>query len=208
MSLTYKTKGIILRARDHRGPDRLYTIYTEDYGKIMALATSAKKANSKLAGHLEPLSLSALFLARGQGLHRVAGSRLLDAYRPIKKDLAVLNSAFYCLELIDRMTHDGLADRRLFQLLKNTLDWLARNPNHPFIVQAFTLKSLAILGFSPLLEQPVAWHKVGRFFLSADYPQLVKLKIDSATWQKLCQFIASELNYHLEGTLLSAKFLL
>lgn len=53
----YQTNAIILKRENIFEADRLYHLYTEDFGKVRTIAGSAQKINSKLAGHLEPFNL-------------------------------------------------------------------------------------------------------------------------------------------------------
>lgn len=54
---TYQTNAIVLKRENIFEADRIYNLYTEDFGKIKTIAGSAQKINSKLAGHLEPFNL-------------------------------------------------------------------------------------------------------------------------------------------------------
>jgi recombinational DNA repair protein (RecF pathway) len=56
MSL-YQTSAIILKREDIFEADRLYHLYTEDFGKVRAIAGSVRKINAKLTSHLEPFNL-------------------------------------------------------------------------------------------------------------------------------------------------------
>ncbi len=53
----YQTSAIVLKREDIFEADRLYYLYTEDFGKIRTIAGSVRKINAKLAGHLEPFNL-------------------------------------------------------------------------------------------------------------------------------------------------------
>ena len=53
----YKTNAIVLKREDIFEADRLYHIYTEDFGKIRTIAGGVRKINAKLTGHLEPFNL-------------------------------------------------------------------------------------------------------------------------------------------------------
>jgi len=53
----YKTNAIILKRVDIFEADRLYHIYTENFGKIRTIAGGVRKINAKLAGHLEPFNV-------------------------------------------------------------------------------------------------------------------------------------------------------
>ena len=54
---TYQTNAIILKREDIFEADRLYHLYTEEFGKVRAVAGSVRKINAKLTGHLEPFNL-------------------------------------------------------------------------------------------------------------------------------------------------------
>jgi len=53
----YQTRAIVLAREDIFEADRLYHLYTEDFGKVRAIAGSVRKINAKLTGHLEPFNL-------------------------------------------------------------------------------------------------------------------------------------------------------
>lgn len=207
MAITYKTQGIILRSRESRAADRLYIIYTADYGKIAATARSAKKATSKLAGHLEPLTLSNLHVAQSTRLDKIAGSQIVQSYKNIKQDLNKLNNSFYFLELVDKITPEGLSDKRIFNLLAETLDYLEKNSHHPLINHSFALKLLSIQGFCPELDRFTDLNKILKFLLTQDYPKIICLKLEDDLWQELNNFIHSYLEYQLEDALQTRKFL-
>ena len=54
---TYQTKAIVLSREDIFEADRLYHLYTEEFGKVRAIAGSVRKSKAKLTGHLEPFNL-------------------------------------------------------------------------------------------------------------------------------------------------------
>ncbi len=207
MAITYKTQGVILRSRESRAADRLYIIYTSGYGKIAASAKSVKKATSKLAGHLEPLTLSNLHLAQSARLDKIAGSQIIKSYKSIKQDMVKLNNAFYFLEIVDKITPEGLSDKRIFNLLVETLEYLENNPHHPLINHSFALKILEIQGFCPTLDKETDLNKILKFLLTQEYSQIIRLKIDDKPWQELEKFMHSYLEYQLEDALQTRKFL-
>lgn len=54
---TYQTNAVVLKREDIFEADRLYHLYTEDFGKVRAIAGGVRKINAKLTGHLEPFNL-------------------------------------------------------------------------------------------------------------------------------------------------------
>ncbi|MBI4919722.1 DNA repair protein RecO [Candidatus Azambacteria bacterium] len=53
----YQTKAIVLKRENIFEADRLYHLYTEDFGKVRAVAGGVRKIKAKLTGHLEPFNL-------------------------------------------------------------------------------------------------------------------------------------------------------
>lgn len=53
----YKTIAIVLKRENIFEADRLYHLYTKDFGKIRTIAGGVRKINAKLTGHLEPFNL-------------------------------------------------------------------------------------------------------------------------------------------------------
>jgi len=52
MDKAIKTLGIVLKRKDWKASDFLFSIYTKDFGRINLVAVGTKKINSKLNGHL------------------------------------------------------------------------------------------------------------------------------------------------------------
>lgn len=53
---TYQTNAIVLKRENIFEADRVYYLYTEDFGKARAIAGGVRKIKAKLAGHLEPFN--------------------------------------------------------------------------------------------------------------------------------------------------------
>lgn len=52
----YQTNALVLKRENIFEADRLYHLYTEDFGKVRAIAGSVRKIKAKLTGHLEPFN--------------------------------------------------------------------------------------------------------------------------------------------------------
>lgn len=85
--LNYKTEAIILNSKDVNEFDRIYDIFSCEFGKTSILAKGVRKPTAKLSSGLEPLTYSEIFLTKGRSLDRVTGVIVHDQYVEIKKDL-------------------------------------------------------------------------------------------------------------------------
>jgi len=69
-----KYTAIILASRDANEVNRLYIIYTLEQGLVKAVAKGVRKPAAKLAGHLEPGTLTEIYVARSRGMGQITGA--------------------------------------------------------------------------------------------------------------------------------------
>jgi len=79
MAERYRTKGFVLSKKDLREADQLFTVFTQEFGKINVLGRSIRKINSKLRAGLDLFYLSQIEFIQGKSC-----KTLTDAF-PIKK---------------------------------------------------------------------------------------------------------------------------
>ena len=147
-----RAEAIVLRHSDWGEADRLVTLYTRQRGKTRALAKGARKVTSRKAGHLEPFTHVTLQLASGRDLFIVEQAETIDAYMPLREDLALTGYASYILELLDRFTYeDEEGNPALFKLLTETLSRLASRADPWLVIRYYEMRLLEFLGFRPQL---------------------------------------------------------
>jgi len=155
---TYKTRAIILNKKPWRENDALYSLYTENFGKVRAVARGAKKVTSKLAPHLEPLMVTDLMIAKSKGIDKIAGSSLVRDFCRLKSNLPKLILASQAVELVDNMIELEQGDQRVFNLLERLFIFLNGNfkEYNGFLkakasLKVFSLQLLDLLGYTPEL---------------------------------------------------------
>jgi DNA repair protein RecO (recombination protein O) len=123
----YSLNAIILSRASFREDDLVVSVYSKERGKLMLVARGAKKIKSKLAGHLEPVSLSFLEIARGKSRDQLIGAQLIKSHAGIKNDILKTAYSNYFLELLNELTFENHADHRVFELTKKYLTfWTKR----------------------------------------------------------------------------------
>jgi DNA repair protein RecO (recombination protein O) len=125
--MDYKYNAIILSKTDISETDRLYNVYTSEAGKIKLLAKGIRKPNAKLAGSLEPLTYSEIFVAKGRGRGNITGAISINNFLLLKNSLAALENIFRALGIFDKMIVQEEKDEKIFQLLKNYLEAMEEN---------------------------------------------------------------------------------
>jgi DNA repair protein RecO (recombination protein O) len=85
--MEYKLEAIVLSSFEVKEFDRIYNIFSKQFGRSKVLAKGVRRPQAKLAGYLEPMTRSEIFLVRGRKMDKVIGAIACDYYKEIKKDL-------------------------------------------------------------------------------------------------------------------------
>ena len=153
---SFRLEAVVLRHNDWGEADRLIGLYTLEMGKLRALAKGVRKLRSRKAGHLEPFTRVNLLLARGRDLPLITQADTLEAYLPLREDLAGATYASYVVELLDRFTYEEGENRALFRLLVDTLARLCQDQDRDLVVRYYEIRLLDLVGFRPQLFQCVS----------------------------------------------------
>lgn len=119
--MEYKYQAVVLSKIDIAETDRIYTAFTKEAGKIRMVAKGVRKPNAKLAGSLEPITHSEIFLARARGNGKITGAIGADNFLYLKENITALEKVFYALKIFDRLISEEEQDEKTFDLLLSFL---------------------------------------------------------------------------------------
>jgi DNA repair protein RecO (recombination protein O) len=146
----YRSQGVIIKRIDVGEADRVVTILTPQ-GKIEATARGVRKTSSKLAGHLELLSVCQLQLARGRSRDVITQSVAVDRFGPLQSSLLRMAAGYYVAELTDVLVGDEDAASPTFVALTETLQALCTATQVDMVVHWYTLALCDAIGYRPQL---------------------------------------------------------
>ena len=117
----FTVEAIVLGLEEVGEYDRRFFLYTRDFGKVVARATSIRKITSKLAGHMETGNLVIVRLANKSESDRY---QLTDALRVSRPSLftGTFGTLFSILELFQRASPEGIPDQELWQWLLDLIN--------------------------------------------------------------------------------------
>lgn len=148
---TLKVEAVVLRHSDWGEADRLLVLYSREQGKLRAVAKGVRRLRSRKAGHLQPFTRVALLLARGRDLWIVTQAETVEAYLALRDDLLRTGYAAYAVELLDRFTYEDGENRRLYQMLTETLRRIANEEDAFCAIRYYEIQLLDVLGYRPEL---------------------------------------------------------
>ncbi len=148
----YSTPAIVLRQRKLGDADKILTLYTARFGKLDAVAKGVRRARSRMAGHVEPLTQATVQLAKGKNLDIVTQVETIESFQAIRDDLDRLSRGLYAAELLDKFTEPREEHFDLYRLLLETLRRIATRPDFDTPVRFYEMGLLDTLGYRPELE--------------------------------------------------------
>jgi DNA repair protein RecO (recombination protein O) len=151
----YTTPAIVLRQRKLGDADKIVTLYTARFGKVDAVAKGVRKARSRMAGHVEPLTQANFQLAKGKSLDVVTQVETVESFRSLRDDLDRLSRALYACELLDKFTEPREEHADLYRLLLDTLHRIETRDDYDTPVRFYEMALLDVLGYRPELEECV-----------------------------------------------------
>ena len=148
---TYRCESIILSYTPLDEADLLVTMYTRDRGKVRAIGKGARRATSKLMGHLEPLTVVQMSMANGRSTDIISQAEVLQSFSKLKGDLDGISKGLYLAELVDGFGAEDSPNPNLYQLIIDTLTVLQADTESDMPLRFFEFHLLQVSGLMPEL---------------------------------------------------------
>lgn len=176
MESTYPLEAIVLDRTYHREYDSRISIFSRERGRQELVVRGTRRPKSKLAGHIEPMSLVDLLVVKGKQYDYAGSAVGRDSFTGIKNDLDRIRQGARIIRFFRRAVERDEPDARLFELLHSSLKSLDRCKEVMAEKEeqglAFALRFLALSGYQPQLERCLACdcglEKKAAYFAYAD----------------------------------------
>jgi len=168
------TDGITLSRRKFREYDRLAMVFTRDFGRLRVRYIGVDRPKAKLRAFTEPFvrAIFRLYLRAGAEVATGVGGAIECVYPAVRADLHSTHEAFYCCELVLRLTPEQQPSPEKFDLLAGALGAL-EDAEHRWVTLAFGLRLLEDAGFGLRDACP------------AEVPQALWTDLHEAEWSSL-----------------------
>jgi DNA repair protein RecO (recombination protein O) len=148
-----KTQAIVLKLVEFSESSCVVTLFTEDFGKVGALAKGARRPKGPFEGALDLLALVRIVLIRksSDSLDLLTEAKLQRRFRSAERDLTRLNAGYYVAELLTELTERGDPHPALFAAADETLQALDSGESVAEMIVRFELTTLKEIGHLPSL---------------------------------------------------------
>lgn len=106
----FTTQALVIESFDQGEHDRVYKLFTRDFGMLMAHAKSIRKLESKLRAHVLPRSLALVTLVQGREVWRLVGAEEKTLGGDVLHDISQLIRRFVRGEGAHKSLYDRLMD--------------------------------------------------------------------------------------------------
>jgi DNA repair protein RecO (recombination protein O) len=122
MNERYQTKGFIFKKDDRLEADRLFSVFTEDFGRIEILGRAIRKIASKLRGGIEVFSLSKIEFIQGKNYKTLTDAILIKKFSNIANDPGKTEIANKIINVLSNLINGQEKDEQIWNLLAETFE--------------------------------------------------------------------------------------
>lgn len=148
------TLGVVLKTTPLRESDLLVTLFTEDHGRVSAVARGARRSQRRFAGTLQLLVLGRYQLGRPPrgDLWSLEGAEIEREWNQLAMDVVAVAHASYVAELVGALLPAEQPEPEALALIIALWDSLADAGPSPGALRAIELALLALGGHRPALD--------------------------------------------------------
>lgn len=155
MAIHHRTLGIILQKEDRGESDRLFTIFSRDFGKLKLRAISERKITSKLRGGLELFYVSEIEFIQGKAQKTLTDSIPRETFGNLRTDLRRMRIAYRVAGIVEEIVRGEEADEKTWRLLQEVFYFLDRDQlktdDLKLVAYYFLWNILSLAGYMPQL---------------------------------------------------------
>ena len=138
-----KTKGIILNSNDFGEADKLATVFSLEYGKIVVKFNGVRKQKAKLKSLAQPFSFVEIECFKRGDFFTVKTGLVVDSFPKITNNFTTTICAYIIMEIIAKILPKNKVEPNIFLAVSNALDNMETNNPYTttiyFILQFFDL---------------------------------------------------------------------
>ena len=120
MILKHRTKGFVFKKSDRNESDRVFSVFTEDYGRVEILGKGIRKINSKLRAGIDLFFLSEIEFIQGKNHKTLTDARKVEKFCNLAQNPEKFGIAGKISEILENFIKGEEKDEAAFSLLGET----------------------------------------------------------------------------------------
>lgn len=148
-----EVKGLVIRTVNLSDNDKLLTIFTEEYGKLTAVANGSRVLKSRYLAAAQLFCYASYVLYKKGDRYWVREVNLIESFFDLRADLTRTSLAAYICDVADDVVEENAPEKDFLRLVLNSLYATAKGQYPQKLIKAaFELRAACLLGFQPMIE--------------------------------------------------------
>ena len=124
MTFRYRTKAFVLDKKDSGEQDRIFSVFSEDFGKIEVLGKAIRKIRAKLRFGIDLFYFSEIEFIQGKARKTLVDAIPVEVFKNIKGDYEKLKTAYKISKTLADLVNGQEKDEKIFDLLNKSFSKL------------------------------------------------------------------------------------
>jgi len=136
MSEILKTEAVVLSKMNYSDTSLIASLFTEESGKISTIIKGGRNPKSKLANVVDPLNHLQVIIYKKENrdLQLLSEADNISHFPRLKENLEVLKYSFSVLELVNNLSPENEANKKIFNGLVRILSLFDSSNEHPAVI--------------------------------------------------------------------------
>src|SRR3989344_2723907 len=148
-----KTQGFVFLSEDRLEADKLFYVFSKDFGRIIVLAKSIRKINSKLKGNIGVFSFCNIEFIEGRTRKILTDASLVKKLKNIQTKPEKLRLSFELVQLFNKFLKGSEQDEKMLEFLKDFFIRLnnakLKKKDYSIFKNYFFWHFVLVLGYAP-----------------------------------------------------------
>lgn len=147
----YTTEGIIIKIKESGEADKIFSVFTKDFGRVEIFTKGARNSKSKLNPHLDLFDYSRISFISGRDFFRLTDAFKISLWKETCDNLTKLQTVGRVFNILEKMLQGQEKNEELWRLMLITLKFITKKTPLSFnflsFEAIFLFKLVHILGY-------------------------------------------------------------
>lgn len=156
MTVKYQTRAFVFKKTDTNEADRVFSVFTDDFGRLDIFAKAIRKTTSKLRSGIDNFFMSEIEFIQGKNRKTLTDASVIGKFDNIYGNLEKFRTANAIGVILDNFIKGQEKDENVFNLLNDVFcklnDQNLKAGKHIIVYYYFLWNILSLLGYMPEIK--------------------------------------------------------
>jgi len=157
MTTRYKTRAFVFKKNDVNESDRVFSVFTDDFGRLDIFAKAIRKNVSKLRSGMDIFFMSEIEFIQGKNRKTLTDASVIEKFGNIPQNWEKFKTANGIGKILDNFIKGEEKDKDIFDLLQESFcrlnDKDLKDKKCAFVYYYFLWSALSVLGYRPAVQK-------------------------------------------------------